>query len=253
MALDRALEPAGQAGALTSGRRDLAELEAHLGYAFRDRSLLAQALTHVGGAASRICSYQRLEFLGDRVLGMAVAAMLVEAFPTAEEGELSRRLAGLVRRESCAAVAAGWQVEPFIRLAPGERRTLRQAIGGDICEAIIGAVFLDGGFAAARPLVERAFAALMHAPHHPLRDPKTALQEWAQAKGLAAPVYRELGRVGPDHAPEFTVAVRVDTLADAEARGGSKRLAEQAAAAAFMAREGVGDGLVVEAMREAGQ
>ena len=241
MAVDRSLEPHRQDRALIDGRRDPALLEAQLGYAFRDKDLLGQALSHVGAVGSRLASYQRLEFLGDRVLGVAVGAMLFETFPGADEGELSRRFAGLVRRESCAAVAAAWQVEPFIRLASGERKALRRAILGDVCEAIIGAVFLDGGYGPARALVERGFAELMHAPQHPLRDAKTALQEWAQGRGLAAPVYREVGRAGPDHSPEFTIAVSVGTLAELQARGGSKRLAEQAAAAAMMAREGVED------------
>ncbi len=239
MAVDGALEPHRQDGALIAARTDLGSLEARLGYGFRDRAILEQALSHIGAADSRVASYQRLEFLGDRVLGMAVGAMLYRSFLDADEGELSRRLAGLVRRESCAEVAAAWQVEPHIRLASGERKALRKAILGDICESVIGAVFLDGGYEAACALVERSFGALMHAPAHPLRDAKTALQEWAQGRGLSTPMYREIGRVGPDHAPQFTVAVSVGVLDDAEARGASKRLAEQAAAAAMMAREGV--------------
>ncbi len=252
MALDGAVGSAGQARALTGAsartvaqdrRRDppdLRDLEARLGHVFADKALLTHALTHIGAAGGvRRGSYQRLEFLGDRVLGLAVAALLYRTFPDAVEGELSRRLADLVRRESCAAVAADWLVEPHIRLGPGERAALRRAILGDVCEAIIGAVFLDGGMTAAGALVERAFAALMHAPARPLRDAKTALQEWAQARGLAAPVYRERNRSGPDHAPAFTVAVVVEAHPDAEATGASKRVAEQAAATAFMEREGL--------------
>ena len=199
------------------------------------------ALTHAGAAKARTGSYQRLEFLGDRVLGVAVAAMLFAAFPAADEGELSRRLADLVRRESCAIVAEGWGVAAHIRLGPGERASaaLRAAILGDICESVIGAVFLDGGFEAARALVERSFAAQMRTPRRPLQDPKTTLQEWAQARGLPAPLYAERDRSGPDHAPEFVVAVAVSGYADAEAKGPSKRIAEQSAASAFMAREGV--------------
>ena len=220
---------------------DLKALEARLGHTFADQALLVLALTHVGAAKSRVASYQRLEFLGDRVLGVAAAAMLYAAFPEAEEGELSRRLADLVRRESCAAAAEGWGVAGHIRLGPGERTSLalRNAILGDICEAVIGAVFLDGGLDAADALVERAFAAQMRAPRRPLQDPKTTLQEWAQARGLAPPSYAERDRSGPDHAPEFVVAVAVAGHAPAEAKGPSKRVAEQAAASAFMAREGV--------------
>lgn len=218
-----------------------AGLEASLGYAFKNEATLALALTHVGAAKRRSASYQRLEFLGDRVLGMAVAAMLYAAFPEADEGELSRRLAELVRKESCGAVASRWGVEAYIRLGAGEAGNdmLKRAILGDICEAIIGAVYLDGGYEPAAALVRRTFEAQMQAPFRPLRDPKTTLQEWAQSKGLAAPVYRECGRTGPDHAPEFTVAVMVDGHAENQAKGASKRLAEQAAAAAFLEREGL--------------
>ena len=219
----------------------LAELEARLGHVFARSDLLEQALTHVGAAGTRTASYQRLEFLGDRVLGVIVADMLYEAYPEAEEGELSRRLAALVRRETCAAVAEGWGIEPHIRLVAGERSALRRVILGDICEAVIGAMFLDGGLAAATALVRRDFSGRMQAPERPLRDPKTALQEWAQARKLPAPLYREITRSGPDHAPRFTVAVVVEDHADAQAQGASKRLAEQAAAAAFMTREGIGE------------
>ena len=196
--MDRALAADVQADPLTSGiRHDLADLEASLGYTFADRFRLVLALTHIGAAASRPKSYQRLEFLGDRVLGLAVSAMLYATFPEADEGDLSRRLADLVRRESCAEVAADWGVEPHIRLAAGERASaaLRRAILGDVCEAILGAVYLDGGLPAAQALVERAFAERMRTPRR-LRDAKTTLQEWAQAKGLAVPLYREVGRRG---------------------------------------------------------
>lgn len=220
---------------------DLAGLEERLGYRFADRRHLQLALTHVGATSQRTESYQRLEFLGDRVLGLAIAAMLYTVYADAEEGELSRRLADLVRRESCAAVAARWGVEPYIRLGSGEAKSgaLRRAVLGDVCEAIIGAVYVDGGLDAATTLVKAAFEAQLRAPVRPLRDAKTTLQEWAQARGLPAPVYHERRRTGPDHAPEFTVAVVVEGRAEAEASGASKRVAEQAAARAFMTREGV--------------
>ena len=238
MAVDRALAADVQTGPLTTP--DLAALEASLGHTFRHRATLVTALTHIGAASSRPASYQRLEFLGDRVLGLAIADMLYAAFPHADEGDLSRRLADLVRRESCAEVANDWGVAAHIRLAAGERAsaTLRQAILGDVCEAIIGAVYLDAGFERASALVERSFGTRMRAPRR-LRDAKTTLQEWAQAKGFAVPLYREIARQGPQHAPEFTVAVTIAGYDEAEARGSSKRIAEQAAAAAFLAREGV--------------
>ncbi|MEJ0051605.1 MAG: ribonuclease III [Methylovirgula sp.] len=219
---------------------DLATLETSLGYKFVDRDLAHLALTHVSAAAARDGSYQRLEFLGDRVLGLVVSEMLYVSFPAADEGELSRRLADLVRRESCAEVAREWGLENHVRLGESERQSgAKDAILADICESIIGAVFLDGGYAAAKEVVAHVFAPRMRAPRRPLRDPKTALQEWAQARGLETPLYRETGRTGPHHAPEFTVEVVVTGFAAEAAKGGSKRNAEQAAASAFLTREGI--------------
>ena len=143
--------------------------------------------------------------------GLAVAEMLYEAFPEADEGELSRRLAGLVRKESCAEVALAWGIETHVRLGESEKQAgaANMAILGDVCESIIGAVFLDAGYDAAKAVVAAAFGARMLSPERPLRDPKTLLQEWAQARGLPAPHYRETARSGPDHAPEFTISVEV--------------------------------------------
>jgi ribonuclease-3 len=225
--------------------RDLQPLEARIGHVFTDGKLIAAALTHVSAAIGRKReTYQRLEFLGDRVLGLAVAEMLCAAFPEADEGELSRRLASLVRKESCAEAALAWGVETYIRLGDSEKQAgaANAAILGDVCESILGAVFLDAGYGAAKAVVASAFGAKMLSPEHPLRDPKTLLQEWAQARGLPAPLYRETARSGPDHAPEFTISVEVPGFTHVEARGFAKRLAEQAAAAAFIAREGIGQG-----------
>ncbi|WP_377847349.1 ribonuclease III [Bosea sp. UC22_33] len=221
---------------------DTARLEAALGHRFADQSLLATALTHMSAEGSRLASYQRLEFLGDRVLGLSVADLLFRQFPQSEEGNLSRRLADLVRKETCAEVAEGWNLGQFMRLGEGEilgGARKNKAILADACEAIIGAVFIDGGYEAARALIERAFGERMLKPIRPLRDAKTALQEWAQGKGYPTPTYSERGRSGPDHAPVFVVAARITGLADAEARGPSKRLAEQAAAETFLRREGL--------------
>ncbi|HEY4848380.1 MAG TPA: ribonuclease III [Methylocella sp.] len=224
--------------------QDVRALEARIGHVFANRSLIAAALTHVSAATgSKRETYQRLEFLGDRVLGLAVSGMLYEAFPEAGEGELSRRLAGLVRKESCAEAALAWGVDSCVRLGEIElqTRTPNMAILGDVCEAIIGAVFLDAGYEAAKAVVIAAFGERMLSPGRPLRDPKTALQEWVQAQGFPTPLYRETARSGPDHAPEFTISVEVPGYRHAEAKGFSKRLAEQAAAAAFIAREGIGE------------
>jgi len=166
--------------------------------------------------------------------------MLCEAFPEESEGELSRRLAALVRKETCAEVAEEWGVGPHMRLGEGEAQTggrQKRALLGDICEAIIGAVFLDGGAAAAERVVRQAFAGRMTAGGDDLRDAKTRLQEWAQARGLAAPRYLVIARSGPDHAPSFEVAVEVKGFEPAPGAGASKRAAEQAAAAAFLKRE----------------
>lgn len=231
---------------MTRGRNDsLAPLEASVGHDFADTALLRHALTHVSGAPVRIDSYQRLEFLGDRVLGLVVAHMLYAAFPAESEGELSQRLAALVRKETCAEVAEDWGVGPFIRLGEGEAQTggrKKRAILGDVCEAIIGAVFLDGGAEAADRVVRAAFGARMETPGRNLRDAKTLLQEWAQARRLATPRYRLAARSGPDHAPAFEVAVEVEGFDAAVGAGASKRAAEQAAAQRFLAREGVQDG-----------
>jgi ribonuclease III len=224
------------------------EVEAKLGHAFADRTLLARALTHISAATSaegRLGSYQRLEFLGDRVLGLAVSTMLIEAFPKANEGELSRRLAELVRAEACAEVAAEMDLGPHIRLGAGEASSggrKKVAILSDVCESVIGAVYLDAGFDAAGALVDRFWRPRMLAPVRPLRDPKTALQEWAQGRGLPTPFYREVERLGPDHSPHFRVSVAVEGVAEAEGQGASKRSAEQAAALTLLAREGVATG-----------
>lgn len=220
-------------------------LQERLGYHFADTSLLQRALTHSSAVAGtgRAANYQRLEFLGDRVLGLAISDMLLRAFPRASEGELSRRLADLVRAESCAAVAQAMEVGAAVVLgvSHSQRTQLTQTILSDVCEAIIGAVFLDGGYTPAAGLVERFWRERMLASDRPLRDPKTFLQEWAQARGLPTPTYREIGRSGPHHNPKFRIAVELPERAPAEGSGSTKRAAEQAAAAAMLEREGVSE------------
>jgi ribonuclease-3 len=230
-----------------SARPALAALEAAIGHVFTDRTLLERALTHISvlPTGRRIDSYQRLEFLGDRVLGLAVADMLVRAFPEDEEGALSRRLSELVRKESCAAVAMQWGVGPHLKLGPGEVQSggrKRTTILGDACEAIIGAVFLDADYATARAVVEAGWRDRLASVERPTGDAKTVLQEWAQAKGLRSPTYRLVSRSGPDHSPRFLVAVDVEAHAAAEGQGSSKRAAEQSAATSFMTREGIFEG-----------
>jgi ribonuclease-3 len=219
-------------------------LEKTIGYRFKDRELLERSLTHISALAggSRVNSYQRLEFLGDHVLGLVISDMLFRSFPKADEGELSRRLADLVRREACADVARAIELGSALRLGASEANAggrMRTAILADVCEALVGAVYLDGGYDDAAKLVERLWGERMRAPVRPLRDPKTILQEWAQARGLPTPTYREVERTGPHHDPEFRVAVMLPNKEQAEGLGRSKRNAEQAAAAAMLKREGV--------------
>jgi len=219
-------------------------LEQTIGYRFKDGELLSRALTHISALAGRgrAGSYQRLEFLGDHVLGLVISEMLFHAFSKGDEGELSRRLADLVRRETCADVARAINLGEALRLGASESNSggrSRTAILADVCEALVGAVFLDGGYAAATALVERLWGERMRAPTRPLRDPKTMLQEWAQARGLPTPAYKEVERTGPHHNPEFRIAVSLPQREPAEGRGRSKRVAEQAAAAAMLQREGV--------------
>jgi ribonuclease III len=220
-------------------------LENRIGYRFSDATLLTCSLTHISalkGARNRTGSYQRLEFLGDHVLGLVISDMLFRSFPRADEGELSRRLADLVRKETCAEIAGTIDLGAAIKLGSSEANAgarKRPAILADVCEALIGAVYLDGGYAAAAALVERLWQERMRATAQPLRDPKTLLQEWAQARGLPTPAYREVARSGPDHSPVFRVAVQLPNFAAAEGSGRSKRAAEQDAAAAMLTREGV--------------
>ncbi|WP_201860219.1 ribonuclease III [Microvirga soli] len=221
---------------------NLDELLNKLGYHFENPALLDEALTHVSAPKADGQSYQRLEFLGDRVLGLAIADLLYRTFPGAPEGELSRRLAELVRRESCAEIAIAWDIGPYLKLGAGEAHAgerRNQTILADVCEAIIGAAFLDGGYEAARGVVERAFQPLLEAPRRPLRDPKSALQEWAQGRGLPPPTYSIAEQTGPDHAPKFRVMVKVKGAETEFGLGTSKRIAEQAAARSLLLREGV--------------
>jgi ribonuclease-3 len=231
-------------------KSDTRSLEARIGHSFANRALLEEALTHVSAnpaEAERRLNYQRLEFLGDRVLGLSIAQMLLAAYPEAEEGALSRRLADLVRKESCADVALLWELGPHIRLGAGEAHSgarKNRAILADACEAVIGAVFLDAGYENAFALVERAFGPRMRAAPKPVRDAKTALQEWAQAQGAPPPSYVETGRSGPDHAPRFIITVTVQGQSPAQGEGKAKRGAEQAAAEAFLRREGLWDSIM---------
>lgn len=184
-------------------------------------------------------SYERLEFLGDRVLGLVVADMLLHAFPREAEGALARRHAFLVSREVLAEVARDMNLGEFLLVSKGEAEGGGRENPGllaDVCEAVIGALYLDGGLKVARAFIEPRWRPLLAQDRKPPQDPKTALQEWAQARGLALPVYREVSRSGPPHDPMFKVAVDVEGTDSAYGEGRSKRLAEQEAARCILER-----------------
>jgi ribonuclease III len=228
-------------------RERLKLVEASLGYEFKEIELLSLALTHVsflGAKDPRSLSYQRLEFLGDRILGLAVAQMLYNTYPQAEEGELSRRLSELVRGETCALVADELGLPAALRLGNSEVHTgvrRKMAIIADIMESVLGAVYIDGGLSEAEKIIHTLWHKHMLDPKRPLRDAKTGLQEWGQKQGLPMPIYMELARQGPDHAPVFKIEVSIKGLKPEYGEGVTKRAAEQQAAIRFLKREGAKD------------
>jgi ribonuclease-3 len=202
-----------------------------------DRDLLRRALTHRSliGAGT---SYERLEFLGDRVLGLIVAEMLLKAFPQEEEGPIAKRHAGLVRKETLAEVAVQIGLPAYILMSTGEETSggrQNSAITSDVCEAIIAAIYRIGGLGAAQRFVEPLWRPFLERELEPPRDAKTSLQEWLQGRGQPLPTYEIVERSGPDHAPVFTIAATVKGGETRSATGRSKRAAEQAAAAALLA------------------
>jgi ribonuclease-3 len=219
-------------------------LERRLGYAFADRGLLERALTHSSAAAggSRARDNEVLEFLGDRVIGLLAAERLAELHPEAPEGALSPRLSALVSGKACAEVGRRIELGAALRLAGSETKgggRDKSSILADATEAVMAALYLDGGLAAARAvfldLWAETFASLGDATP---RDPKTALQEWAQGLGRPLPAYAIVARSGPDHRPNFTVSVTVEGLEPATGEGPSRQEAEKAAATALLVREG---------------
>ena len=212
------------------------ELERRLGYRFKDSALLEQALTHSsmsGAGGDRLSSNERLEFFGDRVLGLVIAQLLFQRFPDEREGELARRHAALVRKEALARIAIEAGLGDCVRMSRGEDDAGGRENPGllaDACEAVIGAIYLDGGLEAAAEFVHGYWQALVDEDPTPPKDAKTMLQEWAQGRGLALPKYRETAREGPPHAPIFSVEVVVSGIAPVTGVGPSKRAAEQSAA-----------------------
>jgi ribonuclease-3 len=219
----------------------LASLTEALGHRFERPELLTEALTHPSARARRGApkrGYERLEFLGDRVLGLIIAELLWRRFPEEAEGALTRRHTSLVRRETLTGIARDVGLGAHIVLSAGEEAAGARAnpsVLADVCEAVIAALYLDGGLSAAARFVERWWEPRLTKLGAPPRDPKTALQEWAQARGRALPVYRTVATEGPAHRRTFTVTVSVDGLPPATASGPSKRAAEAAAAAAALA------------------
>ena len=225
----------------------LVALEETLGHRFANPDLLIEALTHPSAVKRRGIArrgYERLEFLGDRVLGLIIAELLWRRFPDEAEGEMTRRHTHLVRREALAEVAQAVGLGPRLLVSKGEDTAgvrENKSVLADACEAVIAALYLDGGLDAARNFVELRWARRLGMLVSPPRDPKTSLQEWVQARGLPLPAYKTVATEGPAHKRRFTVTVKVEGLdaATATASGSSKRAAEIAAAAAALAALGL--------------
>ena len=220
---------------------DLRQFSDHIGYEFKDPGLLITALTHSSISSATRSDNERLEFLGDRVLGLVMAQALLDVDTKASEGQLAPRFNALVRKETCADVARSIGVGAMLKLGRSEmisggRR--KEALLGDAMEALIAAVYRDGGFSAAQSLILRLWNTRITSVKADARDPKTALQEWAQARKGLPPRYVELSRTGPDHAPLFEIEVQLHSGEVVRAKAGSKRQAEQAAAQKMLERLG---------------
>ena len=220
---------------------ELRQFSADIGYEFKDPGLLITALTHSSISSATRSDNERLEFLGDRVLGLVMAQALLDLDAKATEGQLAPRFNALVRKETCADVARSIGIGNLLKLGRSEmisggRR--KEALLGDAMEALIAAVYRDGGFTEAQALILRLWNTRITSVKADARDPKTALQEWAQARKGPPPNYVELSRSGPDHAPQFEIEVRLHSGEVAQAKAGSKRQAEQAAAKLLLERLG---------------
>ncbi|NKB50104.1 MAG: ribonuclease III [Alphaproteobacteria bacterium] len=215
--------------------RSYSALQVSLDYSFRDLDILDRALTHTSAGA--VHNNERLEFLGDRVLGLAMAEMLLDAFPDEDEGDIGRRFAELVRAETLTQIGRTVGIDGALNLS-GD--AANDGMVADATEAVIAALYLDGGFAEAARFISDHWSPLIKPSDAPPRDAKTALQEWSQAQGIGLPKYRDIAREGPDHAPLFTVEVTTAGHEPALAQGSSKRAAEQEAATLLLAQLGVG-------------
>ncbi len=223
---------------------NFAELEKRIDHAFADKALLVRALTHssLSGGDNTVRDLERLEFLGDRVLGLLTAEELWRRYPHYSEGDMAPRLNALVRKETCAKAAQHFGVDEFIMMSEWEAQSggrKKKAILGDVMEALLGALYIDGGLEAARRVYDQFWTPNLEDLSKLHKDPKTALQEWSQNKKLGTPHYEVINADGPAHAPAFTVDVRVKGMKPTQGEGRSKREAQMEAARRFLVREKV--------------
>ena len=225
-----------------TGEALAAALGISTGYVFRDFALMGRALTHASAQGKNVENNERLEFLGDRVLGLIVSEMLYRTYPDADQGELSIRLNALVNRDVCAEISDEIGLIGLMRAesaVKGQSGKQGKNVRADVVEALIAAIYLDSGMEPARAFVHRFWEPRSQGSARTLRDAKTDLQQWVQAKGGVPPLYVIESREGPDHELTFTVRVEVPDHEPASGMGRSKQAAQQAAATAFMLREGI--------------
>lgn len=219
-----------------------AKLETALGHTFADKQWLDRALTHSSTGGGKGSNYERLEFLGDRVLGLCIADLLFSTFKDATEGELSVRLNQLVSAESCASVSDDIGLHQYIRTGSDVKKLTGKRmlnVRADVVESLIAAIYLDAGLEAARSFIFRNWEKRANSSANGRRDAKTELQEWSHAKFGSTPRYRVDDRSGPDHEPQFTVTVEIEGVEPASGVERSKRAAEQVAATKLLEREGI--------------
>jgi len=222
---------------LTEYKGQYAELYGILGYTFKNSDYLREALTHPSLEGS--ANYQRMEFIGDRVLGLTIASWMYELYPSVDEGGLASRHTNLVRREACVKVAESLELGRFLHMAKSSEDTggrKRGTILADACESVIGAIYLDAGYVVAEKFIRANWQDLANNVKVADRDAKTRLQEMVQATGRPTPVYTTIDKSGPDHEPTFTISVKVKDEGEEVAKGQSKREAEQQAATLMLTR-----------------
>jgi ribonuclease-3 len=218
-------------------KSDVSDLERKLGHRFADQDLFKQALTHASTVGRKhTTSYERLEFLGDRVLGLVIAELLLEKFPQENEGAIAKRHAALVQEQALAVVARQIELADKIKISGNDIKSNRDndSILSDVCEALIGALYLDGGLSVAKKFILPYWTPLSDELAEPPQEPKTSLQEWAQARALPLPKYEIVQQTGPAHAPVFEIKVTVEGLPSVKGKGSSRRAAEKVAAAKLL-------------------